>query len=334
LGQRQHPTYAAKWEAQLARLAAYKAAHGDCNVPWSRAEYPGLGRWANSQRVYKKRLDRGEPSPGMTAERAAKLEALGLAWEVSDSHPDEAAWDAQLARLAAYKEAHGDCNVPQRWAEDPRLGRWVDNQRKGKKKLDRGEPSKEITVERAAKLEALGLAWECSKGNLNEAGWEVQLARLAAYKAAHGDCSVPRGWAEDPGLASWVNNQRDYKRKLDRGEPSRGITVERAARLEALGFAWERSKGHLNDTKWEVQLARLVAYKTAHGDCRVPKGWADDPGLASWVNNQRDYKRKLDRGEPSHGMTTERAARLEALGLAWEVSNSHRGPSSSAFVYP
>jgi hypothetical protein len=33
-----------------------------------------------------------------------------------------AAWEAQLARLAAYKAEHGDCNVPQRWAEDPQLG--------------------------------------------------------------------------------------------------------------------------------------------------------------------------------------------------------------------
>jgi hypothetical protein len=38
-----------------------------------------------------------------------------------------AVWEAQLVRLAAYKEAHADCNVPKRWAEDPPLG-WADNQ--------------------------------------------------------------------------------------------------------------------------------------------------------------------------------------------------------------
>ena len=38
--------------------------------------------------------------------------------------PREAAWVAQLARLAAYKAKHGDCSVPKRY-EDPRLGRWV-----------------------------------------------------------------------------------------------------------------------------------------------------------------------------------------------------------------
>ena len=37
--------------------------------------------------------------------------------------------------------------------------------------------------------------------------------------------------------------QRWGKRKLDRGEPSRGMTAERATKLEALGFVWER--GHV-----------------------------------------------------------------------------------------
>ena len=34
-------------------------------------------------------------------------------------------------------------------------------------------------------------------------------------------------------------DQRAHKRKLDRGEPSEGMTAERAARLTALGFVWE-----------------------------------------------------------------------------------------------
>jgi hypothetical protein len=34
----------------------------------------------------------------------------------------------------------------------------------------------------------------------------VQFARLAAYKAEHGDCNVPGSWAEDPKLAKWVHS--------------------------------------------------------------------------------------------------------------------------------
>ena len=77
----------------------------------------------------------------------------------------------------------------------------------------------------------------------NEAGWAAQLARLAVYKAEQGDCNVPRDWAEDPRLGSWVHQQRVCKRKLDRGEPSEGMMAERAAQLTALGFTWHLPAG-------------------------------------------------------------------------------------------
>jgi hypothetical protein len=103
-------------------LQIYKRRHGDCNVPtegW--AEDPPLGRWVNSQRQYKKVLDRGEPSKhGMTAERVAKLGAMGFAWDPLNL---DAVWEGWLAKLKAHKAAHGDCNVNQRSAEDAPLGR-------------------------------------------------------------------------------------------------------------------------------------------------------------------------------------------------------------------
>jgi hypothetical protein len=317
----------AGWEAQLTRLVAYKVAHGDCNVPegWAvgrTAEDLQLGSWVHWQRVGKRKLDRGEPSRGMTVGRAARLEALGFAWA-----PVGAArgWEPQLARLVAYKAVHGDCNVPEGWAKDPQLGTWADTQRVGKRKLDRGEPSRGMTAERAAILEALGFAWAPGPKPVgaalpDEGAWEAQLARLAAYKAEHGDCNVPARWAEDPRLGSWVVMQRHLKRRLDRGEPSGGMTAERAARLTALGVAWEGTKAHGNEFEWEEKLTRLAAYKVAHGDCDVPQGWAEDPRLSKWVDNQRAYKKKLDRGEPSYGMTAARAARMEALGFAWAPS--------------
>ena len=140
----------------------------------------------------------------------------------------------------------------------------------------------------------------------DDAGWEAQLSKLKKYKRKHGDCNVPLRWAEDPKLAGWVNKQREYKKSLDRSEPSRGMTAARAAKMEALGFAWELSaaalgkqisKGNRDDSGWAAQLAKLKAYKTRHGDCNVPTAWAEDPGLGSWVHNQRQSKKELDRGD-------------------------------------
>jgi hypothetical protein len=76
-----------------------------------------------------------------------------------------------------------------------------------------------------------------------DAQWEARLAQLEAYMRTHGDCNVPQGWAEDPPLGSWVNKQRKGKLKLDRGEPSLGMTAARAAQLDKLGFNWSPPKG-------------------------------------------------------------------------------------------
>ena len=169
------------------------------------AEELGLGSWVSKQRTRKKALDHGEPSEGMTAARAAKLEALGFAWELSAAarskqqskgNRDDAGWEAQLTKLKAYKRKHGDCNVPQGWAEDKPLGSWVNNQRVRKRALDHGEPSEGMTAARVAKLDALGFAWELSAAAISkqrreaardDAGWEAQLAKLKAYKTRHGD---------------------------------------------------------------------------------------------------------------------------------------------------
>jgi hypothetical protein len=139
-----------------------------------------------------------------------------------------------------------------------------------------------------------------------DASWEAQLAKVEVYKRRHGDCNVPCRWTEDPPLGLWVKKQRMFKKALDRGEPSKGMTAARAAKLDAIGFAWElsaaaiskqHSKGnHVNNKGWEAQSAKLKAYKRKHGDCNVPQGWAEDPRLSRWVNTQRAFKKAREAG--------------------------------------
>jgi hypothetical protein len=332
----------AGWDGWLAKLTRYRTAHGHCNIPWQWADDPRLSSWIFRQRQEKRKRDRTEPCNGMTTARVAKLTALGFGWELG-ARKDIVVWESQLAKLGQYMAAHGDCNVPRGWAEDPRLSNWVSTQRRVKKKLDRGEPSTGMTAARAAKLTALDFAWELSaatiskqngEGARDDVGWEAHLAKLKAYQRRHGDCNVPRGWAEEPSLGRWVNSQRWHKRRLDRGEPRPQMTAARAAKLTALDFAWELSaatiskqngKGARDDAGWEAHLTKLKAYKRRHGDCNVPRGWAEEPRLGRWVNRQRAYKKALARGDPRSQITVARVAKLEALGFAWELSTTAKG---------
>ena len=266
--------YAAAWEQMFIELTAYKLVHGDCNVPQRLEGSLELAEWCRSQR----RAFKGKK---LSVDRIARLEQLGFVWDQLIAE-----WEHMFAELIAYKLAHGDCNVPQKWADNPKLGIWCSGQRQAYK-------ANELSADRIARLDQLGFIW-----NKLETSWEQMIVELTSYKQAHGDCKVPRNWADNPALAVWCHNQRGaHARKK--------LSPDRIARLEQLGFVWD-SFG----LAWEQMFAELAAYKQTYGDCNVPNRWADNPQLGSWCSNQKGiYKSKQ--------LSSDRITRLEQLGFLW-----------------
>ena len=105
------------WEEKFAALTAYKQVHGHCSVPFRWKDDPNLEMWCNHQRGDYK-------NEKLSADRVKRLEQLGFVW-----HQFAAAWENKFAALSNYKQAHGDCNVPDRWKGNPKLASWVANQR-------------------------------------------------------------------------------------------------------------------------------------------------------------------------------------------------------------
>ena len=69
-------------------------------------------------------------------------------------------WDTKFNELVAYKDAHGgSCNVPQRYAENPQLGSWVDTQRTQYKKFEQDPATSYMTQERIERLEGIAFQW-------------------------------------------------------------------------------------------------------------------------------------------------------------------------------
>ncbi len=60
--------------------------------------------------------------------------------------------------LKRYKDEKGTCDVPQKWKQNPSLGRWVDNQKTQHQKLYDGKPT-HLTIERIQLLVSLGFNW-------------------------------------------------------------------------------------------------------------------------------------------------------------------------------
>ncbi|NIN00079.1 MAG: DEAD/DEAH box helicase, partial [candidate division Zixibacteria bacterium] len=101
-----------------------------------------------------------------------------------------------------------------------------------------------------------------------EATWEEMFSALVEYRKVHGDCNVPQTWPENPKLGHWISVQRRFREK---GR----LSKERIRRLVEIGFIWDKKEAF-----WEEMFSALAEHKKAHGDCRVPHGWPENPKLS------------------------------------------------------
>jgi hypothetical protein len=150
--------------------------------------------------------------------RKTRLDALGFVWD-----PKDHAWETMFAELKRYKERFGDCEVPDKWNENPQLGIWVGTQRTRQKKGT-------LSIDRKSRLDEIGFVWDPL-----EAAWENMFAELKCYADKHGHCNVPAVWRQNPALGSWVHTQRVVN---NAGK----LSPERRARLDAVGFEWSRRR--------------------------------------------------------------------------------------------
>jgi hypothetical protein len=191
-------------------------------------------------------------------------------------------WDEIYEALTAYKEQHGDCEVPQRYTEDRRLGAWVGNQRRDREKLSAGQRKR---------LDDLGFDWR-TRQEREEFDWNEKFKRLKEYRQIYGHCKVPQSsvddeltpWVEE--LGSWVSAQRhNYKKGK--------LSSDHNSKLESLQFEWVLQQSSKNrdttivDEKWHIQYLKLVDFHKEHGHCIVPSFYDIDKSLGMWVGRQR-----------------------------------------------
>lgn len=147
-----------RWHETFQRLLTYKEDNGNCKVPNRYPEDVQLGHWVSSQRRQYKAVRMGDTQQtAMTAERIAKLEAVGFQWESSD--PRHLPWTVRYDELKAFVMTHGHCEVPMRWKKNVQLSNWVSKQRHDHKLRLRGT-SQRLTDERFHLLNKLGFLWE------------------------------------------------------------------------------------------------------------------------------------------------------------------------------
>ena len=108
-----------------------------------------------------------------------------------------------------YKAQFGHCRVARQYAANPKLGTWVETQRRDYKLYQKGKPSP-MTDERFRELKSIDFDWGTSKTD-----WSVRFQQLRQYKAQFGHCFVPQHNAANPKLEVWASMQR-YNYKLQK----------------------------------------------------------------------------------------------------------------------
>eukprot|EP00526_Cylindrotheca_closterium_P012864 CAMPEP_0113622840 /NCGR_PEP_ID=MMETSP0017_2-20120614/11724_1 /TAXON_ID=2856 /ORGANISM="Cylindrotheca closterium" /LENGTH=453 /DNA_ID=CAMNT_0000532721 /DNA_START=18 /DNA_END=1379 /DNA_ORIENTATION=+ /assembly_acc=CAM_ASM_000147 len=313
------------WEGRLKELKAYKVANGHCNVPLHFEENKQLGRWVDKQRTYYRQKKEGKKS-SMTTERIEKLEALDFRWKIRDS--DHVPWEERMKQLKAYRDLHGDCNVPYHHPENKALGKWVSRQREFFKFRQEGLRSS-LTDERVNELAEVGFTWKV-RDQTDYVPWETRIKELKEYKKKHGAVIVPKNYEANKKLGRWVDHQLSfYSLKLAGQETP--LTAERTKELEAIGFSAEilqgtehaPNSGHSSvlDANWKKRLDELKKYRDEHGDCSVPKRYKPNTALGYWVNTQRKHYKLRQEGKKST-MTDARIEELEKLGFAWNQNEA------------
>ncbi|VEU40454.1 unnamed protein product [Pseudo-nitzschia multistriata] len=310
------------WDIMYQRLVEYKQKHGTTCVPYIYIADPKLGNWVHEQRRSCKRKD-----------RIGLLNQIGFVWN-GDQRGDEG-WENMYQRLVEYKQKHGTTQVPRNNNADPKLGNWVQSQRRSCKRKDRigwenmyqrlveykqkhGTTSVPFTYKEDPKLgrwvmsqrmrckrkdridllNQIGFVWKVKDANnWDDEGWENMYQGLVEYKQKHGTTQVPPNYKADPKLGNWVQRQRICCKRKDRVDL-----------LNQIGFVWEvMCANNWDEGAWDRMYQCLVEYKQKHGTTQVPRKYKADPKLGEWVRTQRKFCKRKDRVD-----------RLNQIGFVWK----------------
>jgi len=213
------------WDHYFRAAEQYFHIHGHLAIPtdYVTADGQKLGVWLVNTRMRYAHLREKDQSP-KTMERIAKLEEIGMVWNVNDSK-----WEQGFAEAYQYAAKHGDLLIPVHYQTPNgfKLGVWIANQRSKYK----GNSAVSLREEQIQKLEQIGMVWSA-----NEANWMRYYNAAKRYYESHGNLKIGKQFRTEDGLSLgvWVAKQK----RLPRENPATDNLVmhERIRLLHAIGI--------------------------------------------------------------------------------------------------
>ncbi|MEV4441334.1 Helicase associated domain protein [Streptomyces sp. NPDC049577] len=276
------------WWEGYGEAVRYHQEHGHLLVPADHVTEGGLrlGPWI-AQLRYRRR--RGRLSP----QQIELLDELGMVWD-----PYAAAFAAVLQEAARFRAEHGHLRIPATYQTPSgyTLGRWLEKRR-------RLYADGTIRPEEQAALEALGVHWP--KIDIAAEAWQTGIRNARAFRDQYGHTDIPKSYTAPDGhrTGAWINTQR---LKYRNGE----LTDQQLREWDEIGLFWEP-----REARWQRMYAAAVAFHAEHHHLKVPHAHvtADGLRLGSWILHQRQLRSGIKPG----GITQQRIALLDAIGMRW-----------------
>lgn len=305
-------TRAGRWDFCYSILQEFYHEYGQ--YPHSRTCYRGIkiGRWLSEQILYIQHNS-------LSVARKERLEMLpGWSTFLIERQPTRRTFDDYYKELLVYFEREGHIDIPQSYINPStgcKLGLYLTRLRNIRKKTDRGH----LSQDQINRLNALGMKWVKREHPYRDFDYYYQ--QLIKFYRREGHIKVPTRFI-DPDTGCHLGNFINCVRQAKRGTGHDIVLTDRQIEmLNDLGMVWQVQASPLPfDTYYE----ELLRYYRREGHIRVPGNYiVPENGCKLGKFIQR--MRAIRAGTASSGfITQEQIAKLDAMGMVWNASNSKR----------
>ena len=172
------------WNELFSELLEFKKEWGHCDVLSKYSQYPKLGCWVSNQRRQYRLLKSGKKS-FINNERIVQLDNVGFQWTVDSQLIRKTAWNERFSELLKFKKEWGHCDFLSKYAQYPKLGNWVSDQRSQYRLLKSGKKSL-INNERIVQLEDVGFQWVSDSLLIHKTAWKRTIFRATGVQTRVG----------------------------------------------------------------------------------------------------------------------------------------------------
>ena len=279
------------WERYYEAAKKYYEENGNLLAPYSYVNENGIniGQWLVTQRMAKKN---GIRKWGFSEERSARLDEIGMVWDVPDY-----LWEENYEAAVRYHRENGDLDVPAKYVDSEGicLGVWLDSMRKSRR-----TDSSSLTAEQISRLDKLGMSWD----DRNNRKWNDMFRELTEYYKDNNNFNIPVSYKTKNGacLDTWVERQRILYRD---GK----LSDARIEKLKSINFVFDATS-----SRWEEKYLLLKKYYDEHGNTDISDDLTvSSASIKTWISRQKKYAKE-------GRLSEKQIEKLKAIGLLSDIS--------------